>query len=301
MSASGGARFAGLTDSRRGILWMVLATLVFGCVDATAKYLSQSYPVPEVLWARHVFHALIVAAWLRGRLPGLMATERLGLHLARSLLLLAASIFYFFGLSLVSLAEASAVFYMAPILVTALSMPLLRERVGPRRWAGVAAGFLGALIIIRPGTEMMQAAIFLPLAAAAVDSFYQIITRLLSRTDRVLTMMVYTPMVGALATSLAVPFFWTTPDLAGWVLMASLGLLGAAGHFALIKAFQAAPAATVAPFNYTSLIWATVLGFVLFGNLPDGFTVLGAAVIAASGLYILRRESLRRRAVGGPA
>jgi drug/metabolite transporter (DMT)-like permease len=281
--------------ARRGILWMLLTTLFFVSMDALAKHLSQSYPVPQVVWARYVFHVLLLALLLGGRMRGVMRTERLGLQLLRSVFLLCATGLFFTALSYIPLAEASAIMFVAPILVTALSMPLLREHVGPRRWASVVVGFGGALIIIRPGGDGMELTALFALGGATSYAFYQITTRLLSRSDRALTTLAYSALVGALASSAVVPFFWVAPDLAGWAGMVGLGLLGGTGHFALIKAFQTAPAATVTPFGYAALIWATLYGFVLFGDLPDLWTVVGAAIIATSGLYIFHREHVARR------
>ncbi|MDH3790917.1 MAG: DMT family transporter [Rhodospirillales bacterium] len=286
---------AGPAAARRGILWMLLTTLFFVSMDALAKHLSQSYPVPQVVWARYVFHVLLLALLLGGRVRGVMRTGRLGLQLLRSLFLLGATGAFFTALSFIPLAEASAIMFVAPILVTALSMPLLREHVGPRRWASVVVGFGGALIIIRPGGDAMELTALFALGGATSYAFYQITTRLLSRSDGALTTLAYSALVGALASSAVVPFFWVQPDLAGWVGMVGLGLFGGIGHFALIKAFQAAPAATVTPFGYAALIWATLYGFVLFGDLPDLWTVVGAAIIATSGLYIFHREHAARR------
>lgn len=280
--------------ARRGILWMLLTTLLFVSMDSLAKQLSQSYPVPQVVWARYVFHVLLLALYLRGRVPGMMRTGRLGLQLLRSVFLLGATGMFFTALSFIPLAEASAIMFVAPILVTALSLPLLDEHVGPRRWASVVVGFGGALIIIRPGGEAMDPAALFALGAAGSYAFYQITTRQLAHSDRPLTTLAYSALIGALASSVAVPFFWVAPDPAGWLAMVGLGLFGGIGHFALIKAFESAPAATVTPFGYAALLWATLFGFVIFGDLPDLWTVVGAAIIAASGLYIFHRERAAR-------
>ena len=285
---------AGLRDQgRRGILWMLLTMLVFAVLNAVAKHLTQTYPVTQVVWARYAFHMVLLAFLLRGRLRQVMASQRLGLQLLRSALMVLSTGLFFAGIQRIPLADASAVLFVAPLLVTALSVPLLGERVGPRRWVGVAVGFVGSLIIIRPGAGVMQAAAFLPLAVAGLHAIYQITTRKVSAVDAPLTSLVYTALVGALVASAVVPAVWVTPDAAGWGLMAVLGLLGGGGHFALIKSFQAAPASTVTPFGYTALLWATALGFVFFDDLPDAWTVSGAAVIVASGLYIFRREHPR--------
>ena len=283
-----------IADGGRGILWMLLTMLIFACINAIAKYLALSYPVPQVVWARYAFHLLLLALLLRGRLPRAAATKRLGLQLLRSSIMVITTGLYFTGIHFIPLADAGAIMFVAPILVTALSLPLLGEPVGPRRWAGVAAGFVGALIIIRPGLGVMQAAALLPFCAACLHALYQIATRKVSSIDPAITSLVYTALVGGLVASAVVPFFWTAPDAAGWALMALLGFLGGVGHFALIKAFQAAPVATVTPFGYTILLWVTLFGFVLFDDLPDAWTIVGALVIVASGLYIFHREQQRR-------
>lgn len=279
---------------RRGILWVLLAVALFVGMDALAKHLGQIYPVPQVVWARYAFHAALLALVLGRRLPSIARTRRRGLQLVRSLMLLTTTAFFFAGIRLIPLVDASAIMFLTPILVTALSVPLLGERVGPRRWAGVALGFAGAMIVIRPGTGMMQLAALLPLAAALFNAVYHLSTRVLSRTDEPLTTLFYTAVVGATVTTAALPWFWVTPAPADWLLMAALGLLGGTSHFALIKAFQAAAPAVIAPFNYTSILWATLFGFVLFDELPDRWTVAGAALIIGSGLYIYYRERVRR-------
>ena len=282
-------------DTRRGILWMLLTFLLFASLNATAKQLTLSYPVGQVVWARFTFHVLVVALLLGPRVRHVMVSGRLGLQVGRSLLMLFTSTMFFTGLSLIPLAESSAIMFVTPILVTVLSVPLLGERVGPWRWAGVGAGFAGAIVIIRPGMGVLHLAALLPLGAAFGHAFYQIATRELSRTDQALTTLFYTPLAGFAATSAVVPFLWVKPDLEGWLLMTLLGLLGGFGHFALIKALTAAPVAIVAPFGYTNLIWATAYGYILFGDLPDGWTVTGAIVIVLSGLLIFYRETRKRR------
>ncbi len=280
--------------ARRGILWMLLTTLLFVSMDSLAKQLSQTYPVPQVVWARYVFHVLLLALYLRGRVPRTLRTGHLGLQLLRSVFLLGATGLFFTALSFIPLAEASAIMFVAPILVTALSLPLLGEHVGPRRWASVVVGFGGALIIIRPGSEAMDVAALFALGAAGSYAFYQITTRKLAHSDPPLTTLAYSALIGAIVTSLVVPAFWVQPDAAGWLAMVGLGLFGGVGHFALIKALESAPAATVTPFGYAALLWATLFGFVLFGDLPDLWTIVGAAIIAASGLYIFHRERAAR-------
>jgi len=193
----------------------------------------------------------------------------------------------------VQLATAATMMYAAPLMVTALAAPMLGERVGPRRWAGVLIGFAGALIILRPGTSAMQLAVLLPLGAAAMYALYQVTTRMLAGSDSASTTIIYTASVGVVVMSALVPFFWTAPSPEQWGLLVLTGVFGGLGHFTLIKAFEAAPAATVTPFGYSSLIWATLWGFLVFGDLPDLWTITGAGVIVGSGLYIFHREQRR--------
>lgn len=224
-----------------------------------------------------------------------MRTKRLGMQLFRSLLLLVTTVMFFTGISLIPLADASAIMFVAPILVTALSMPMLGEKVGPRRWASIAIGFIGALIVIRPGGDSLQLAALLPFGAACCYAVYQVFTRSLSHSDQPLTTLAYTALVGAVVMCFVVPFNWQTPDTNGWLMMILIGLLGGVSQFTLIKAFQSAPAAAVTPFSYSSLIWATLYGFLVFGDLPDLWTIVGALIIAASGLYIFHRENLKKQ------
>jgi drug/metabolite transporter (DMT)-like permease len=278
-----------------GIFWMLLASFLFVSMDSIVKHMVQTYTVPQVVWARYSFHMLFLILFLRGRLPKIMVTQRLGIQLFRSLLLLTTTGLFFLALRIVPLAEVSAIMFIAPIIVTALSVPLLREKVGVHKWAGVLVGFTGALVMLRPGAEAMAIASLLPMSAACVYAFYQITTRMLSRTDGPMTTLVYTAVVGTLAASVAAPFYWVAPDMSGWSLMVLLGLLGGAGHFAVIKAFQSSNAATITPFGYINLIWATLSGIVFFGEYPEPRILVGAGIIVCSGLYIFHRERIQSR------
>jgi drug/metabolite transporter (DMT)-like permease len=294
--AQQGAAAAPEENPRLGILWMLLTMAMFVSMDACAKTLAQTYDTLQVVWGRYFFHVVILAIMLGPRLPRTIRTTRPGLQLIRSLLLFATTFCFFTGLQWLQLAEASSVMFVSPLIVTALSAPILKEPVGPRRWAGVVIGFLGALVIIRPGTDVMQLAALWPLAGAFFYASYQISTRYLGSSDPVLTTLAYSALIGAVASSVLVPFVWEMPDATGWVLMAATGLIGGLGHFAMIKSLSYAPAAVVAPFGYTNLIWATLLGFLVFSDLPDLWTLVGAAIIAGSGLYIFRREQQAKRA-----
>ncbi|MSO93493.1 MAG: DMT family transporter [Rhodospirillales bacterium] len=279
-----------LPDNVRGILWMVLAMLAGTGMEATGKVLVLDYPMIQVVWARLAFHSACLAPLIGPRLPSLFVTKRLGLHLLRSSTQVVSLGFFFTAVGFIPLADASAIHLLSPLFVVALAAPWLGERAGVRTWIGVIAGFLGALIIIRPGTGTMHWAALLPVCSALSTSVLHITTRKLSQTEGTLTILVYTSLVGVVVYSLAVPFVWVTPDLAGWALMILMGCLGFWANFAQIKAFQWASASTASPFIYTGLVWATGYGFVLFGDLPDRWTVLGMMTIAASGIYILRQE-----------
>ena len=276
--------------ARRGILWMLLTTLAFATMDTLVKQLAQSYPIVEVVWARFFFAMILVVVVSRRRLSRTVMTHRPGLQLLRGALVLTATGLFFTGLHFVPLADATALMATAPVIVIALATPLLKEKVGARQWLGVVMGLTGAMIIIRPGAGMMHWAIVFPMMTAIFYALIQILTRVLGRTDSVMTTMVYTAGLGAMLTSAAVPFFWVTPTPRDWLFMAAAGFLGGLGHFAMIKAYQSATAVTVAPFAYSNLIWATLFGFLVFGDFPSGWTALGAAIIVTSGLYIQRRR-----------
>jgi len=274
---------------------MLLTVFLFVSMDTVAKYLTQHYPVPQVVWARFSFHGLILVVYLGSRFHLLGHTRHLGLQITRATLLLSTTVFFFNGLYWLPLAAASAILLTGPLFTTALSMPLLGEPVGPRRWVGVLVGFIGALIIIRPGSGVMQWAALLPLGAAFCYALYQITTRKLAHYDPPLTTLLYSVSVGIPATTLVLPFYWIWPSPFHWGAMLGMGALGTISHFCLIKAMESAPAAVVAPFSYSNMLWATLLGFVVFGEFPDGWTLAGAGVLIVSGLYVFHREQVRRK------
>lgn len=288
-----GSLFSRMTGPGWGITWISVSILVAVCMDTVSKYLAQTYPVTQVVWARYVFQAILVLVVLAPRLTALSRTGRMGMQLLRSGILLLASLFFVLGLREVPLADASAILFLAPLIVTLLSVPLLGEKVGLRRWMAVLIGLAGALAIVRPGAGVFQTAALFPVLTAVLYAFYMLSTRHLSRTDSALTTLIYTASVGAIVMTVAVPFVWQPPDPGAWILMVLLGSLGGLCHFAIILAFQAAPAPVVAPFEYSRLIWATLLGFVVFRDLPDSWTVFGAILIVGSGAYVYSRERNR--------
>jgi drug/metabolite transporter (DMT)-like permease len=278
----------------RGILWMLATMCLFTAMDALAKYLVQDYALVQVVWARFFFHMLWLLVILRAAILPLIRSANLKLQLLRSACLLLTTVLFFSGLETTPLATASTIMFLSPILVTVLAIPLLGEQVGLRRWLGVCTGFIGALIIVRPDASGVAIGHLFLIAAAFSNSLYQIVTRQVRAHDQAMTSLFYSGVVGAVLTSTAVPGYWTMPDWSGWLLFAAVGLLGALSHFCLIRAFRIAPASSVVPFSYSSLLWATLFGYLLFDALPDRWTLAGAALIVASGLYIYHREHLQQ-------
>ncbi len=284
----------------RGILLMIAAFCTFSMLDTTAKYLVQIYPTAQVVWARYVGHVVLAAAVLlpiHGR--SLLVSHRPGLQVLRSLFLFGATCTNFWALQYLQLAETSAISFSAPLMVAVLAIPLLGERIGPRRWAAIFVGFFGVLIVIRPGLGLVHWAAGLSLLSALCVSLYQITTRKLAGLDRAVTTQFYSAIIGALVITPIVPFFWQTPDVTGIALMLLLGALGGIGHWMLILAHRLAPAPILAPFNYIQLMPMILLGFLVFGDLPDFWTLFGAGVVLTSGLYLLYRE--RRVKAARPA
>ncbi len=279
---------------KAGVAWMLLTTLFFLSLDAVAKHLVSSYPVIQVVWGRFLFHLILAAMILGPRLGFFVRSASLPLQIVRSILLLATTVLFFFGVRLLPLAEASAIMFTSPILLSILAIPFLGEKVGPYRWAAIFVAFLGALVVVRPGTGVMGVGALFLLGCSFCNAFYQLITRKLRGTDEARTTLLYTALAGTVGASLAVPLVWTPIAAGDWPLFAALGVFGCLGHFTLIKAFQSAPATVVAPFSYASIIWAILYGFLFFGDLPDLWTLVGASIIAAGGLYILHREQIRK-------
>jgi len=279
---------------------MLTTTLFFVLIDVCAKHLLLSLPVTQVVWARFFFHLLVVMALLGRRTLGIVRANRPVLQTLRSAMLLTTTFLFFVGIRHIELAMASSIMFLSPILVTALSVPLLGERIGLRRVFGVLAGLTGALIIVRPGLGGVPLAALFFVAAACTNALYLLMTRMLRQADDAYTTLLYTALVGSVLASLAAPMEWTQPTPLEWAIMAAMGAFGAFGHFTLIRAFQSAPPSALMPFAYGGLIWATLFGFLVFGNLPDSYTILGALIIASSGLYIFHREQRAAKAGAEP-
>jgi len=287
----------------KGILFMLGAASAFPFLNATAKYLSQDYPTPEVIWARSLGHLIFVAAMFMPRRGlGLFATGHLNFQLARSLLLLASTACFFTAISFIPLADASAVSFTGPLLVAALSVPVLHERVGMSRWLAIAAGFAGALIVIRPGAGVAHWGSLLVLGSALFYALYQVLTRIVGASDAPETSVSYSALVGTVVMCAAVPFFWQPPQsLPVLALFCALGVFGGLGHYFVARAYQWGPASVLSPFNYAQLLGAVALGYAVFGDVPSAWTLGGSAVIIASGVYIALSESRRKPPLGSGA
>lgn len=272
---------------RAGILWMLVTTGMFVGQDAISRLLLVNYPILEVTWARFFFHALLATALVLWRQPSLVITHRPGLQLLRSAMLLGVSLTANVGIRFLPFVDYSAIIWVAPVLVTALSAWLLREKVGWAGWLSVLLGMLGVLVIVKPFSLTFSLAMLMPFAAALGNAIYQIMTRLLRTTEPPLTTLFYTCISGVLISSVALPFVGIVPNVHDAFLMIALGSIGCLSHFCLIRAFAAAPAAVVAPFGYTALLWANFFSLVLFAEIPAISTLLGAVLIVAGGLCTL--------------
>jgi drug/metabolite transporter (DMT)-like permease len=279
----------------KGIALILLSTTFLGVSDVTAKYLSASLPSIEIAWLRFLVFALImVPAMVPGSPLFAMRTSRVGLQLMRGAALLGSSLFFITGLRYLPIAEASATGFVAPLFVTALSIFFLSEKVGVRRWLATATGLLGVLIILRPGTGAFHAAAFFPIISALAWAVTLIMTRMMSGREHAITIMTYSSIAGVAILSVLVPFVWVAPSWQAVMFGILIGVASTAGQWIVVLAFRYADASVLAPFSYTQLVWVSTLGFLIFGEVPDAWTVVGAAFIVASGLYTAHRERVRR-------
>jgi drug/metabolite transporter (DMT)-like permease len=276
----------------RGIALLVAAVSTFSVMDTTAKWLSQFYPVPAVVWSRYAAQVLVmlVALGPRHRLA-LVRTQRPRLQIVRGFVLVASTMLFFSAISLMPIAEASAISFVSPFILVALSVAFLGERVRPSTWIAVGVSFVGVLFIIRPGSAVFSAVALLPLVTAFFFAVYQLLTRKLAGIDSTLATLFISALIGALVMTAVVPFFWA-PLVSPWhaLLFLAMGTLATAGHFMLIRAFELAPASTLAPFVYAQLVAVLVLGYVVFGNFPDGWSLVGMAIIVATGAFVATRR-----------
>lgn len=274
-----------------GIGLMLLSVALLPIMEGLAKSMSDRYVVVQLVFARFAFQSLFivpVAVLRHGR--ELRRANRMALQITRGLSILAGTGFFYWSLRTLPLADGLALMFVAPLIVTAISALFLGEQVGARRWGAVLVGFVGVLVILRPGLGVFEPGAVLALAAGGCIAAYALLTRHLSTAAPPLVTLAYTSLVGAIGTAVLLPFVWQTPDAADWLRMAVMGSVGAFGHYFMIRAFEQAPASVISPFIYAEIVMATVIGYLWFGDFPDGFTWTGIAILIASGIYLSWRE-----------
>ncbi len=275
------------------ILLMVLAMAVLNAMDAITKILTAEHSGVQIAWARYFFHLVIMAAFAGPtRLRRWAHTDHLTVQIIRACTLAGSSALIVMAFSRMPLADAVAITFIAPLLIVALSGPLLGERVGVHRWTAVVVGFGGMLILVWPSGSFLAGGAVFAMGAAVLWALGQLLTRSVQGDDPWTTLL-YTAVVGGVLLTAAAPFFWTAPSAANWAWFVVIGVMGGISHALIINAFARASASVLAPFNYTLLVWAVLYGWILFGDLPGVRVGVGAAVIIAAGLYVAYRE--RRR------
>lgn len=303
VAADGGMTPASAAIDRplAGIGCMLLGVSVVPLMDGIAKFLSSDFHVLQIVWARFAFHIAWLLPILLWRFrPRELLPRHPALQLLRGGFLLGATLCFFTAIRVMPIADALALLFISPMICTLLSPWVLGEHVGPWRWAAVAAGFVGALVVIRPGFGVFQWISLLALAAGAMHGGYLVTTRRLSGSTSPMVTLFFTALVGLVTMSFALPLVWTTPAAGDWLLMGLMGLFAAGGHFLIIRSFDQAPAPIVAPIGYFEIVVATVIGYYVFGDFPDSWTWAGISIIVASGIVIALRESRSRRSAPLP-
>lgn len=284
------------SDNTRGVILMALGFFAFSGTDLLAKLLTESLHPFQIVWFRLIglFLGVLVLLVVKG--PKVLRTAHPGIQISRGTLAAVSATLFIFGVSEVPLADATAVTFIAPFVVTVAGALVLKETVGMRRWLAVATGFVGMLIVIRPGSGVFDPAIFFIVLAALCFATRQILSRLLSGEDNIATTVAYTSISATVVISLAMPFVWITPsDSRVIAYLVGIAIAAAIGELLIIRALEMAQAVVVAPLQYSLIIWATLYGYLAFGDLPDHWTLIGCAIIVASGLFTLSRERLRAR------
>ncbi len=274
----------------KGILFICAAVFLFASSDALSKYLTNFYPVVMVLWVRYVVHVALMLAVIRPpSLKTLITTQNRKLQIIRGLCMANTNLMFISALHYIPLAEGTAIVYLSPLIVTALSVPLLGERIAKTQWIAVAIGFIGVLFIVRPGGSMFHPVALLALGAAFSFSLYQIITRKLNHTDKSITTNFISGLVCVIVTSLLLPFFWKTPTPYFALLMVLLGISALVSHLWMTKAYQHAKPSTLAPFSYTQLLFSGLIGYIFFKQIPDFMSLVGMLIIVAGGLLVFSK------------
>ena len=276
----------------KAITFNLLAWVMLPIMDGFAKYLSSDLPVLQITWARYFFTVAftfpIMFFFYRNQLKW---SDKPKLQFIRGLILLIANICFFYSISVISLAKALTLAFVAPLIVTAFSPMFLGEKVGFRRWSAVVIGFVGSLVVIRPGFVEINLASLAALGTGVMYGFYLIITRKLSTSDNPLLTLLLTGIVGAVIITCVMPFVWVTPSLNQWSMMAAIGVFACIGHLFLILSLKYADASKLAPFSYFEIITNIIIGYYFFSDFPDNWTFLGLFIIVLSGIYISRREN----------
>jgi len=274
-----------------GIILMIFALFVLASMDAVAKHLTETLAAPQILavrfWIFLTFSSLIAS---RRGLRQAAHSKNPRLQIVRTLVLVVEMTMFLVAFSFLPLAEVHAIAAISPLIVMALAAIFLGERIGPRRWTAVAVGFLGVMLIIRPGAGVFDPISLLALAGAFGWATYQVLLRAVARIDQPDTTTLYTAGIGVICFTIAAPFFWKSPSLETWGWLAAVGILGSVGHFLLPAAFKFAPASTLQPFAYTMPVWAVFLGWAVFNHIPDFWTLAGGSIVICSGLFALWRE-----------
>jgi drug/metabolite transporter (DMT)-like permease len=280
----------------KAITFNLLAWVMLPIMDGFAKYLSSDLPVLQITWARYFFTVAftfpVMLFFYRNQLKW---SDKPKLQIIRGLILLIANICFFYSISVISLAKALTLAFVAPLIVTSFSPIFLGEKVGFRRWSAVVIGFIGSLVVIRPGFLEINLASLAALGTGIMYGFYLIITRKLSTSDNPLLTLLLTGVVGAVIISCVVPFIWVKPSINQWSMMAAIGIFACIGHLFLILSLKYADASKLAPFSYFEIITNIIIGYYFFSDFPDGWTFLGLFIIVLSGIYISKRETLTRK------
>jgi drug/metabolite transporter (DMT)-like permease len=288
-----------VSASAKGILLMCLAMIVFTTLDTQAKYLTQDFPGPAAVFFRYGVNLLIaIGIMLWSGTLSAFGTGHPSLQILRGLLLMGSTFLNFAAMRHLQLAQTAAIFFTIPLFVCILSVPVLGEQVGWRRWLAVLVGFAGVLVIMRPGSQQFHWAMLLSLGASLCGALYNLATRKVGGKDSAETSVLYGALVGSAGGALTLPWTWQLPQGWQWPLLLGMGIAGSIGHYMLTHAHRLAPASLLAPFIYTQIVWMTLAGYLVFGDIPDRITLLGAMIVVFSGIYVWHRERVRAQADG---
>jgi len=278
-----------------------LALMLFACLDTTTKYLAGLFDPPLVVGIRYITNlALMLCFFSPARAPAMVRTQRTGLVIVRSFCLAASSLLVAFALQRMPVAETTAIMYLAPAFIVLAAGPLLKEEIGPWGWGAVILGFCGVMLVVRPEAGLERAGVLLALCASMCNATYQLMSRLLAASEKTFALLFYSTAIGSAVYACIMPFFLADrmPTLLEGSLLACLGLLGGLGHYLFTASFRYAPASFLAPVTYLQLLWAGLLGWIVFDHHPDGISMIGMLIVAASGVMVALRS--RRPAVVVP-